>query len=153
MNARLRAFLNEVREWFWSHDYPDDPDVNALADANDLLIAAEVVRREHSELSSIDLLRDIAEANFGEFLYLDTSDRDVRSMLEDQYELEGILNELVDVVVREILRAEDRPEGWESLPHEQQDGPTAKEDKRRLELEKQAAERRLPPELRSKSSP
>src|SRR6266536_3371244 len=127
MNARLRGFLNEVREWFWKHHYEgeDQP--------NDLLIAVGRVLRAHPELRPVDLLRDIVEADLGEFLSLDRDDPDVRGILE-HHELKPILDDLLDVVVREILRAEDRPEGWESLPLDQRDGPTAKEDKRRLFL-------------------
>lgn len=68
MNARLRAFLDEVREWFWAHDYAgeDHP--------NDLLIAVERVLRAHPDLQPIDLLRDILEADPLEFVFLDVKD-------------------------------------------------------------------------------
>lgn len=139
MNARLREFLNEVLGWFWAHDY-----AGGDGDANDLLMAVGNVLREHPEFTSIDLLRDIIEADLGEFLTLNTRDQDVRGVLEDYPDVKSLLDALIEVVVRKILRDEDRPEGWESLPLDQRDGPVAKEDKRRLELARQALNRRYP---------
>jgi hypothetical protein len=126
MSARLRRFLDEVREDFWAHDYEEG------GDANDLLVAAGRVLENHPEITSLDLLRDIWDLDLT--LYLDSSDPDVMGILDAHDTLQGILDDLLANVVRQILRDEDRPEGWQSLPIDQRDGLLTKEDKRRIEL-------------------
>jgi hypothetical protein len=134
MSARLRDFLDEVRADFWAHDYVQG------GDANDLLIAAARVRENHPEITALDLLHDLWSLD--PTLTLRSEDPDVRAIFDAHGTLQGVVNDFVDAVVREVLRDEDRPEGWQDLPLDQQDGPTAKEDKRRLRLMREAELRR-----------
>jgi hypothetical protein len=125
MSVLLRGFLDEVREDFWAHDYEEDA-------ANDILGAASRALERRPPAAMLDLLRGILDLDL--VVELDSRDPDVRGVLDDHDSPKGMLDDLVCLLVRHMLWDEDRPANWESLPLDQQDGPTAREDKRRVSL-------------------